>query len=144
MARSSGTTCSCSRSEHGRGQRWRTRSRSAGRKTVPPSPPSSLTFRGAQDGPALTALLEEGVAGQVRSVVFALPVEARWPLPLYELALLTGIYLTDRGAMGEAMLARDARRRAARALRRPGKRCDPRPSRSPRDRAAPAHRTDAV
>jgi sulfide:quinone oxidoreductase len=64
---------------------------------------NALTFRGPQDGPALAALLEEAVAGQVRSVVFALPVEARWPLPLYELALLTGIYLTDRGTMGVAI-----------------------------------------
>ena len=64
---------------------------------------NALTFRGPQDGPALAALLEEGVAGQVRSVVFALPVETRWALPLYELALLTGTYLTDRGTMGVAI-----------------------------------------
>jgi len=61
---------------------------------------NALTFRGPQDGASLAALLEEAVAGSVRSVVFALPVEARWPLPLYELALLTGTYLTDRGTRG--------------------------------------------
>src|ERR687897_1866189 len=63
----------------------------------------ALTFRGPQDGAALAALLEEAVAGAMRSIVFALPVEARWPLPLYALALLTGTYLTDRGTMGVAI-----------------------------------------
>jgi sulfide:quinone oxidoreductase len=65
--------------------------------------PDALTFRGPQDGPALAALLEAAVAGSVRRIVFALPVEARWPLPLYELALLTGTYLTDRYTMGVAI-----------------------------------------
>jgi sulfide:quinone oxidoreductase len=64
---------------------------------------NALTFRGPQDGPALAALLEAAVAGSVRRIVFALPVEARWPLPLYELALLTGTYLTDRYTMGVAI-----------------------------------------
>jgi sulfide:quinone oxidoreductase len=64
---------------------------------------NALTFRGPQDGPALAALLEEAVAGSVRSIVFALPVEARWPLPLYELALLTGTHLTDRGTRSVAI-----------------------------------------
>ena len=68
-----------------------------------PAVADALTFRGPQDGPALAALLEEAVAGSVRSVVFALPVEARWPLPLYELALLLGTYLTDRGTRGVAI-----------------------------------------
>jgi sulfide:quinone oxidoreductase len=68
-----------------------------------PAVANALTFRGPQDGPALAALLEEAVAGSVRSIVFALPVEARWPLPLYELALLTGTFLTDRGTRGVAI-----------------------------------------
>ena len=65
-----------------------------------PAVENALTFRGHQDSAALAALLEGAVTGSVRSIVFALPVEARWPLPLYELALLTGTYLTDRGTMG--------------------------------------------
>jgi sulfide:quinone oxidoreductase len=68
-----------------------------------PAVPNALTFRGPQDGPALAELLEEAVAGSVRSIVFALPVETRWPLPLYELALLTGTYLTDRYTRGVAI-----------------------------------------
>ena len=62
--------------------------------------PGGLTFRGPEDGPALAALLERAVDGELRSFVFALPAGVTWPLPLYELALLTGSYLTDRGTMG--------------------------------------------
>jgi sulfide:quinone oxidoreductase len=62
--------------------------------------PGPLTFRGPEDGPALAALLERGVEGQLRSLAFALPAGVTWPLPLYELALLTWTYFTDRGTMG--------------------------------------------
>ncbi len=62
--------------------------------------PGALSFRGPEDGPALAALLEQALAGEIRRIVFALPAGVTWPLPLYELALLTGTYLSDRGAMG--------------------------------------------
>jgi sulfide:quinone oxidoreductase len=62
--------------------------------------PGALTFRGPEDGPALAALLERAVEGELRSLAFALPAGVAWPLPLYELALLTGTYLTDRGTIG--------------------------------------------
>jgi sulfide:quinone oxidoreductase len=62
--------------------------------------PGTLTFRGPEDGPALAALLERAVGGDVRALAFALPGGVTWPLPLYELVLLTGSYLTDRGTMG--------------------------------------------
>jgi sulfide:quinone oxidoreductase len=65
-----------------------------------PGVENALTFGGPKDGPAIAAMLEETVTGAVRSIVFALPLETRWPLPLYELALLTGTYLTDRGTRG--------------------------------------------
>jgi sulfide:quinone oxidoreductase len=61
--------------------------------------PGALTFRGPQDGPALAALLEEVVDGRLRRLAFAVPAGATWPLPLYELALLTETYLADRGTM---------------------------------------------
>jgi sulfide:quinone oxidoreductase len=61
--------------------------------------PGALTFRGPRDGPALAALLEEVVDGRVRRLAFAVPAGATWPLPLYELALLTETYLADRGTM---------------------------------------------
>ena len=62
-----------------------------------PAVANALTFRGPEDDAAFSDLLEDALAGSVRRIVFAIPVEARWPLPLYELALLTGNYLTDRG-----------------------------------------------
>jgi sulfide:quinone oxidoreductase len=61
--------------------------------------PGALTFRGPQDGPALAALLEDVVDGRVGTLAFAVPAGATWPLPLYELALLTETYLADRGTM---------------------------------------------
>lgn len=60
-----------------------------------PSVANALTFRGPEDDAAFSELLEDALAGSVRRVVFAMPVEARWPLPLYELAFLMGNYLTD-------------------------------------------------
>jgi sulfide:quinone oxidoreductase len=62
--------------------------------------PNALTFRGPEDSAAFGALLEEAVTRDVRRLAFALPASVAWPLPLYELALLTGTYLTDRGTMG--------------------------------------------
>ena len=62
-----------------------------------PAVANALTFRGPEDDAALSDLLEDALTGSVRRIVFALPVEARWPLPLYELAFLTGNFLTDRG-----------------------------------------------
>ena len=62
--------------------------------------PKALTFRGPQDVPAFEELLDAAVAGQVQRLIFALPAGVFWPLPLYELALLTGEFLTDRGTRG--------------------------------------------
>jgi len=55
-----------------------------------PAVAHALTFRGPEDDAAFSDLLEDALAGSVRRIVFAIPVEARWPLPLYELALLMG------------------------------------------------------
>jgi sulfide:quinone oxidoreductase len=62
--------------------------------------PNALTFGGADDGPALAAMLEDTLNGELRRLSFALPAGVGWPLPLYELALLTGTYLTDTGTRG--------------------------------------------
>jgi sulfide:quinone oxidoreductase len=62
--------------------------------------PGALTFRGPADGPALAALLDDALAGEVKRIVFALPAGVTWPLPLYELALQTKELLTNRGSMG--------------------------------------------
>jgi sulfide:quinone oxidoreductase len=60
--------------------------------------PGALTFRGSQDRAALAELLDHAAAGRVRSIVFALPTMAAWPLPLYELALMTKLQLENVGA----------------------------------------------
>jgi sulfide:quinone oxidoreductase len=60
--------------------------------------PGGLTFRGPDDRLALTELVDEAVAGQFRSLTFALPTLAAWPLPLYELALMAKLRLEDAGA----------------------------------------------
>src|SRR5262245_46025533 len=59
--------------------------------------PGALTFRGPGDEEAFAALLHEARAGQVERIVFALPAGSSWPLPLYELALLTAVHLADAG-----------------------------------------------
>jgi sulfide:quinone oxidoreductase len=64
----------------------------------------ALTFRGAADGPALTAVLEQAAAGKLRRIAFVVPAGISWPLPLYELAFLTGNYLTDSGTRGVELL----------------------------------------
>jgi sulfide:quinone oxidoreductase len=66
-----------------------------GTKAIP-ALDAALTFRGPSDVERIQALLAELEAGAVRRVVFALPAGAAWPLPLYELALLTATHLDDR------------------------------------------------
>lgn len=51
--------------------------------------PGALTFRGSADRPAFEVLLSDIDAGGVGRVVFAVPAGIAWPLPLYELALMT-------------------------------------------------------
>jgi sulfide:quinone oxidoreductase len=58
----------------------------------------ALTFIGPESGAALGGMLDHTLAGNVRRIVFALPGGVGWPLPLYELALLTKSFVVDRGA----------------------------------------------
>jgi sulfide:quinone oxidoreductase len=60
----------------------------------------ALTFRGPSDVDRLRGLLDELDDGTAKRVAFALPRHAGWPLPLYELALLTAAYLEDRDVRG--------------------------------------------
>jgi sulfide:quinone oxidoreductase len=62
--------------------------------------PNALTFAGPGSNELLKALLEEALDGDVHRIVFVLPGGATWPLPLYELALLTGSFLMDHGTSG--------------------------------------------
>jgi sulfide:quinone oxidoreductase len=49
----------------------------------------ALMFRDQRDVPAMRRLLSEVDRAAIRRIVFALPVGTSWPLPLYELALLS-------------------------------------------------------
>ena len=60
----------------------------------------ALTFRGPSDVDRLRALLAEIDGGVAKRIVFALPRHAGWPLPLYELALMTSAHVEDRGTRG--------------------------------------------
>jgi len=58
-----------------------------------PAVPGALTFRGPADVNELRGLLAAAEAGAVENLLFAVPGGIVWPLPLYELALLTAAYL---------------------------------------------------
>lgn len=60
--------------------------------------PGALTFRGRQDVSALRKVLVDLAAGAARSVAIALSSATDWPLPIYELALMTAAHLRERGA----------------------------------------------
>jgi sulfide:quinone oxidoreductase len=58
----------------------------------------ALTFRGPADSDAFASLLADCKAGEVEYLVFAVPGGVTWPLPLYELALMTAAELHATGA----------------------------------------------
>jgi len=57
----------------------------------------ALTFRGPADAERFKALLDDIKAGRSKRLVFAIPSGVVWPLPLYELALLTATELEREG-----------------------------------------------
>ena len=57
----------------------------------------AVTFAGPQDGPAVERVLDDAAAGRCRRIAFVVPPRATWPLPAYELALMTAIELRSRG-----------------------------------------------
>jgi sulfide:quinone oxidoreductase len=63
-----------------------------------PGIPGAVTFRGPGDEEALGEVLRDAREGRLRRLVFAMPAGGSWPLPLYELALLTAVHLADAGA----------------------------------------------
>jgi sulfide:quinone oxidoreductase len=67
-----------------------------------PAVPGALTFHGGrEDGEELAGLLERATTRDLGPLVFAVPAGSTWPLPLYELALLTGEYLAEHLTQGE-------------------------------------------
>jgi sulfide:quinone oxidoreductase len=66
--------------------------------------PGALTFRDQREVNHIRHLTSELRAGKLHRVVFAVPHGCSWPLPLYELALLTATHLQEWGAAGEVVL----------------------------------------
>jgi sulfide:quinone oxidoreductase len=69
-----------------------------------PALPGALTYSGPESNPPLRALLDSLRAGKVRRLVFAVPPAARWPLPIYELAVLTSRYVRRHGVTADVLL----------------------------------------
>jgi sulfide:quinone oxidoreductase len=63
-----------------------------------PGLPGALTYRGGRDNAAIRELLLAAENGEVTRIAFAIPTSIQWPLPIYELALLTASDLQSRGA----------------------------------------------
>jgi sulfide:quinone oxidoreductase len=66
--------------------------------------PGAFTYRGTPDAPELRWHLERVEAGEVPRTVFAVPAGIAWPLPLYEIALMTAARLTERNVNAELEL----------------------------------------
>lgn len=66
--------------------------------------PGAVTFRGRGDVAAVRAVLDELVAGTARSVALTMPSERMWPLPIYELTLMTAAYLRERSVAAPVWL----------------------------------------
>lgn len=70
-----------------------------------PAVPGALTFRSLlEDSEELARLLELATTRKLGPLAFAVPAGATWPLPLYELALLTGEYLSEHLTHAEITL----------------------------------------
>lgn len=72
--------------------------------------PGALTFRDQRDLPILRRVLSDCAAADESRIVFALPTGVTWPLPLYELALLTARHAASHGLDVEVSLVTPERR----------------------------------
>jgi sulfide:quinone oxidoreductase len=59
--------------------------------------PGSVTLQGPGYTGRFRTVLRQLDERQIRRVAFAVPAGATWPLPLYELALMTGAHVAERG-----------------------------------------------
>lgn len=66
--------------------------------------PGALAFRGPQDVERFRQIVEQIESGTVKRIAFVLPAGVSWPLPLYELALLTAAKVRPAGARPEITL----------------------------------------
>ena len=61
--------------------------------------PGAFTYRGAEDSERLSTLVDEFQGdGGGRSIAFAVPSGTTWPLPIYELALITAARIYSHGS----------------------------------------------
>ncbi len=67
--------------------------------------PGSLVFGGPADAPRFKEVLADVEQGRVSNLAFAMPDDAAWPLPLYELAFLTAARVGELGRAAELHLA---------------------------------------
>lgn len=65
--------------------------------------PGAVSFHGPTGAAAYREVLADLTAGRVRSLAFVVPPGRTWPLPLYELALMTAAWLWERGLPGTAL-----------------------------------------
>lgn len=75
-----------------------------GARRVPP-PSGALAFTGAEGRERFAQLLRATEAGQVGALLFVVPPSVGWPLPLYELAMLTARRLRAAGSSARVTLA---------------------------------------
>ena len=66
--------------------------------------PGALAFRDQREVNHIRHLASELRAGKLHRIIFAVPYGCSWPLPLYELALLTATHLQEHGTAGEVVL----------------------------------------
>lgn len=66
--------------------------------------PGALTFRDQRDVPLLRQLLSDLEEGKLRRIVFASPPGPAWPMPAYELALLTAGFAETHELEAEILL----------------------------------------
>jgi len=68
-----------------------------------PAPGAVLTFQDSRDGPDYRLLLHHLRTGRVNKLAFVRPPGPSWPLPLYDLALLTAADCADHGRSDVAL-----------------------------------------
>ena len=62
-----------------------------------PAVPGAVTFGGPGQAGEVAAVLDKVERREARRLIFAVPAQATWSLPVYELAMMTAIDLRDRG-----------------------------------------------
>jgi sulfide:quinone oxidoreductase len=66
--------------------------------------PGAFTFHGSEDRAGLAELVADAERGRVANIAFAMPRDAAWPLPLYELALMTAARVKEEGSKAQVHL----------------------------------------